>query len=293
VRQKFYHPKTVWKFLFSFHKEKSFSRLRPLLIAVTIYAALVSIGEYYLHDRYKIFDEFTYLGQFHLLFNFVLSVLIGFRVNTAYARWWEARGLWGQLTNHTRNLTLRLASYFPLSQQPKLVDKLASFALVLKSHLRQDREGGIELLASLGLQVGPSDHIPTALLQSIYNEISQMRQTHGLTLEQFLLVSDNLGGLTDVMGGCEKILNTRIPSAFNTLIKQALVFYMLIFPFGWADTFGLFVIPLIIVMIYVLWGLEALADELEDPFGFDENDLQLDTMSVNIANNVKQIARLG
>ena len=65
---------------------------------------------------------------------------------------------------------------------------------------------------------------------------------------------------------------------------------MLIFPFGWAGTFGFFVIPMIIVMIYVLWGLEAVADELENPFSYDDNDLPLDNISMNIANNIRNIA---
>jgi putative membrane protein len=73
-------------------------------------------------------------------------------------------------------------------------------------------------------------------------------------------------------------------------VKQGLLFYSLIFPFGWADKFGYLIIPMMLVMLYILLGLEIMSEELEDPFGTDDNDLPLDMIANNIASNVKSIA---
>ena len=82
--------------------------------------------------------------------------------------------------------------------------------------------------------------------------------------------------MTDIIGGCEKILYTPIPKGFSIFTRFALLFYMLIFPFGWVDSFGLLITPIIMVIIYVLLGLEVIAEEMEEPFGIDYNDLPLD-----------------
>ncbi len=290
MRIKIYDPKQWLPFLFNFHQENVFRRLRPVVILMIIYAAIVSAAEYFLHDYYSIVGNFSYLGQFHLLFNFVLSIMIAFRVNTAYARWWEGRGLWGQLTNNARNLAFRFDSFLGLNNYPEFKECLMMFPALLKHHLRRERSSSEEILTNIGLKFGSEDHLPNLMLKRMNKVINECRLTGKISLEQYLSLSENLAVFTDVLGGCEKILNTPVPLPFNVLIKQALFFYMLIFPFGWAGTFGFFVIPMIIVMIYVLWGLEALADELEDPFNYDENDLPLDAISITIAKNVAAIA---
>lgn len=287
---KIYDPKAWVHFLFNFHQENVFRRLRPIVILMIIYASLVSAAEYFLHDYYSIINDFAYLGQFHLLFNFVLSIMIAFRVNTAYARWWEGRGLWGQLTNNARNLALRFDAFLGLNNYPEFKEYLARFPELLKCHLRREIDNCMEIMDELQVSHTQQDHLPNILLREMNRILSKCRQEGKIELEQFLVLSENLGAFTDVLGACEKILNTPVPLPFNVLIKQALFFYMLIFPFGWAGTFGFFVIPMIIVMIYVLWGLEAVADELENPFAYDDNDLPLDNISMNIANNVRNIA---
>lgn len=290
MRIKIYDPKAWLPFLFHFHKEKLFRRLRPIVILMIIYAAIISAGEYFLHDYYSIISDFAYLGQFHLLFNFVLSIMIAFRVNTAYARWWEGRGLWGQLTNNARNLGFKFEAFIGLNQYPVFKECLLRFPELLKYHLRRERDKCEELIGEIGLKYSSTDHLPNLVLKEMHKIINTCRIENKISLEQYLALSANLDAFADVLGGCEKILNTPVPLSFNVLIKQALFFYMLIFPFGWAGTFGFFVIPMIIVMIYVLWGLEALADELEDPFGYDDNDLPLDAMSATIAGNLAAIA---
>lgn len=287
---KIYDPKAWVHFLFSFHQENVFRRLRPIVILMIVYASLVSTAEYFLHDYYSIINDFTYLGQFHLLFNFVLSIMIAFRVNTAYARWWEGRGLWGNLTNNARNLAFRFDTFLGLKNYPEFTEYLARFPELLKCHLRRETDKCILILDELGISHRVQDHLPNMLLKQMHQVINRCRKEGKIELEQYLVLSENLGAFTDVLGGCEKILNTPVPLPFNALIKQALFFYMLIFPFGRAGTFGFFVIPMIIVMIYVLWGLEAVADELENPFSYDDNDLPLDGMSMNIANNIRNIA---
>lgn len=290
MRVKIYDHKQWLPFLINFHQQNIFRRLRPVVIAMIAYATVVSAAEYFLHDYYT-FKNIGYLGQFHLLFNFVLSIMIAFRVNTAYARWWEGRNLWGQLTNNSRNLAMRFDAFIGLNNYPGFKNHLVMFAQLLKCHLRQESEQCITLLNQIGIKYTVGEHIPNLMLKNMNQMLNQCRMQNSITLEQFLVLSENLASFTDVLGGCEKIANTPVPWPFNILIKQALFFYMLIFPFGWVGTFGFFVIPMIIVMIYVLWGLEALADEMEEPFNYDDNDLPLDNICQNIASNINAIAK--
>ena len=235
MRIKIYNPSEWIYFLFNFHQENVFRKLRPVVVLMIIYASIVSAAEYFLHDYYAIISDFAYLGQFHLLFNFVLSIMIAFRVNTAYARWWEGRGLWGSLTNNTRNLAFRFEAYLGLNNYPLFKACLTRFAELLKHHLRHEREDALRICREIGLSFQEHEHLPNAILKYMHQEINNCRRADKISFEQFLTLSESLATFADVLGGCEKILNTPVPVPFNVLIKQALFFYMLIFPFwlGW------------------------------------------------------------
>jgi putative membrane protein len=124
----------------------------------------------------------------------------------------------------------------------------------------------------------------------MYGVINELRNQDKIRFEQYMAMDMHLVNLIDMTGGCERIANTPVPAAFAFFVKQALLFYSLIFPFGWVDKFGYFIIPMILMMVYVLLGLEILSEELENPFGTDDNDLPLDSLTTTIANNVTSIA---
>lgn len=274
--------------MFLFYKEKIFRQLVPIMALITVYSLLIV----HLDRTWILFDKINNLnlGQFHLIFSFILGIIISFRVNTTYARWWEGRTLWGAIVNNCRNLGLKFDIFIGLKNNPVFYEYLKAFPVVLKCHLRRDRDGAAMEFKKIGLELGDIAHPVLFLVNTMYRIINELRDNNQLRFEQYTSLDNHLVNLMDMVGGCERILNTPPPGAFAFFVKQGLLFYALIFPFGWAEQFGYLIVPLLLVLVYILLGLEMLAEELEDPFGTDDNDLPLEAIASNIMNNVTDIA---
>ncbi|KTD60618.1 Bestrophin, RFP-TM, chloride channel [Legionella sainthelensi] len=270
--------------LFLFYKEKVFRKLMPVSIVIILYAVFIA---YFFESatRYN-------LGQFHLIFSFILTIIISFRVNTSYARWWEGRILWGSIVNNCRNLGLKFDAFVGLNKYPDFYLLLQRLPVVIKSHLRKEGSAIQTELLSLCIHEFEGKHPVLLITKRMYRILNELRQEEKLQLEQYLALDVHLANLMDMLGGCERIANTPVPPAFAFFVKQALLFYALMFPFGWIDTFGFFIIPMMVMIVYILLGLEILSEELEDPFGKDDNDLPLNAIAKNIVRNVEQIAEI-
>lgn len=277
------HDLLTWiPHLFLFYKEKVFRKLLPITAVIIVYAILIA---YFFQNatRYN-------LGQFHLIFSFILTIIISFRVNTSYARWWEGRTLWGTLVNNCRNLGLKFEVYLGLHNYPTFYELLRRLPVIIKANLRNDRKELKAELEALGIYDFDSQHPVLLVTKRMYFILNQLRNEDKLRFEQYLVLDGHLGNLIDMTGGCERIANTHVPPAFAFFVKQALLFYSLMFPFGWIDTFGFLIIPMMVMIVYILLGLEILSEELEEPFGKEDNDLPLSIISKNIARNIEQIA---
>ncbi|EHL32817.1 bestrophin family protein [Legionella drancourtii] len=268
--------------LFLFYKEKVFRKLLPIMMIIVIYAILIA---YFFENatRYN-------FGQFHLIFSFILAIIISFRVNTSYARWWEARTLWGAITNNCRNLGLKFDAFIGLQKHPEFYELLSKLPLLIKAYLRKEMDELETELLSLCIHEVGTQHPILLVTKRMYIILNQLRQENQLQLEQYLALDTHLANLNDVIGGCERIANTHVPPAFAFFVKQALLFYTLMFPFGWVETFGFLIIPMMVMIVYILLGLEILSEELEEPFGKGDNDLPLNSIAKNIARNIEQIA---
>ncbi|KTD69137.1 MULTISPECIES: bestrophin family protein [Legionella] len=268
--------------LFLFYKEKVFRKLLPITIVVTIYAVIIAC----------FFENATRhnLGQFHLIFSFILTIVIGFRVNASYARWWEGRILWGSIVNNCRNLGLKFDAFIGLQEHPDFYELLKKLPVIIKAHLRKDSKEIQTELLSLCIHEFEGKHPVLLVTQKMYCLLNQLRQEDKLQLEQYLALDTHMANLIDMTGGCERIANTHVPPAFAFFVKQALLFYTIMFPFGWVDTFGFLVIPMMVMIVYILLGLEILSEDLEEPFGKEDNDLPLNIIAKNIVRNIDQIA---
>ncbi|ARB93733.1 bestrophin family protein [Legionella longbeachae] len=284
MKQRSHNLLTWVPHLFLFYKEKVFRKLLPVSIVIILYAVFIA---YFFESatRYN-------LGQFHLIFSFILTIIISFRVNTSYARWWEGRVLWGSIVNNCRNLGLKFDAFVGLNKYPDFYLLLQRLPVVIKSHLRKEGSAVQTELLSLCIHEFEGKHPVLLITKRMYRILNELRQEEKLQLEQYLALDVHLANLTDMLGGCERIANTPVPPAFAFFVKQALLFYALMFPFGWIDTFGFFIIPMMVMIVYILLGLEILSEELEDPFGKDDNDLPLNTIAKNIVRNVEQIAEI-
>lgn len=286
-----YNPKDWFGFIFRFHKADTVRKLFPILVSIAVYAFLVVfIFHNLLHvDNEKQWDN---LSLVYSTLGFVISLLFVFRTNTAYDRWWEGRRLWGSLLNISRSLAQKLVSARASEQDRKEFGALiGNFAFALKNHLRNvhlpDEMEHATLLPVN--EINPAAHVPNQIAGAIHKRINELYAQGALTDMHFLSMQTELNALYDILGGCERIRKTPIPFSYSSFLKKFIFFYIMPFPFVFLKPMGYFLIPALIFIFYVLASLELIAEEIEDPFGTDANDLPTDAISANVRRSVHEI----
>ncbi len=282
-----YDPKQWYSILFQFHKSDTLRKLFPLIISIAVYSFLVVLLENYILNLSKnvYLQNISYL---HNLLGFALSLLLVFRTNTAYDRWWEGRKQWGSLTNNTRNLAIKLNACLDFSDQENrefFRNAIPLYAHVLKDHLLQEStRRALDEADYAGFnQIDSSRHAPNQVAKMITERIMQLHHQKLISGEQLLFLNMEILALTDICGACERIKNTPIPYSYSAFIKKFFFIYIMSLPFGYVFTLGFWVIPIVSIVFYVLGSLELIAEEIEDPFGRDSNDIPME----KIANNIK------
>lgn len=104
-----------------------------------------------------------------------------------------------------------------------------------------------------------------------------------------IILNAEVQSFTDICGACERIKNTPIPYSYSAFIKKFIFFYVMTLPFGYALSLGYYVVPVVVFIFYVLASLELISEEIEDPFGIDENDLPTHKIAQNIKKNVEEL----
>jgi ion channel-forming bestrophin family protein len=288
-----YNPKEWFVFLFRLHKSDTIRKLMPLLIGVAIYAGLVAFVEvewWHLPADSPIKN----LTVIHSLLGFVISMLLVFRTNTAYDRWWEGRKLWGALVNNSRNLAIKLHVLLPPEDKNHrnfFRKIIPAYAYALKKHLGHEttRISLFDNDEQLELLINKDKHIPNQVANLIFMRIQQLYQQGKINGDQLIVLNGELVAFTDICGACERIKNTPIPYSYSAFIKKFIFFYVMTLPFGYVFSLGYLIIPVVTFVFYVLASLEIIAEEVEDPFGGDENDLPLDKIAANIHRHVGEI----
>lgn len=285
-----YNTKHFLKILFSLHKSDTLKILFPTMVLVDLYSYGIQYLEVeYLHLTSK--SKVSNVGLIHSLLGFVLSLLLVFRTNTAYDRWWEGRKLWGKLVNDTRNFAVKINAL--LADDRESADQIAKylkfFPHFLAKHLSKEStrlaldEDYSEIEKSL------RSHGPADLVIQLTHKLHQLKKEGKISDLEMLYLDTQVTGFLDVCGGCERIKNTPIPYSYSSFIKKFIILYVLALPVAYVINLGFFMIPLTVFVYYVLMSLEMIAEEIEDPFNNDENDIPMEMIAQNIEKNVHQI----
>ena len=288
-----YNPKDWFVFLFKLHKSDTLRQLTPLLIGVAIYAGLVTFAEtewLHLPDS----SHIKSIPVVHSLLGFVISMLLVFRTNTAYDRWWEGRKLWGALVNNSRNLAIKLSVMLPAEDAGNrnfFRKIIPAYAYALKKHLGHEttRISLFDNDEQLEHLINKEKHIPNQIATLLLKHIQLLYSEGKINGDQLIVLNGELISFTDICGACERIKNTPIPYSYSAFIKKFIFFYVITLPFGYVFSLGYFIVPIVTFVFYVLASLEIIAEEVEDPFGGDENDLPLDKIAANIHKHVNEI----
>jgi len=242
-----------------------------------------------------------------VLIGLPLGIFLGFRNNTAYDRFWEGRKLWGALVNTSRSLTRQIITL--IEPQPDATERTPE---VLKAHERLMVKTLIGFVHSLRHHLRGSDPFPTlrrllpeeeverfrgeanvpfAVCHRIATLMTEARRKHWIHPLHVPVIEQSLTALTDIQGACERISSTPIPYSYTVLMHRIVGVYCALLPFGLADSIKWMTPVVVLFVSYSLFGLDAIGDEIEQPFGLDPNDLSLSTISRTIEVNLT--TRLG
>lgn len=283
-----YNTKDWFTFIFRFHKADTFRTLLPIMFAIGVYAALIGYAEV----EYWKLAENSYIKNItimHGMLGFVISLLLVFRTNTAYDRWWEGRKLWGSLVNNSRNFSIKLCAILEDENDKKFFRKIIpSYANVLQKHLKNE-DTAKQLFEDLDLEIDHHKHKPNQVAMLMFQKINELYVAKKITGDQLIILNAEIQSFTEVCGACERIKNTPIPYSYSAFIKKFIFFYIMTLPFGYSFSLGYYVAPVVVFIFYVLASLELIAEEIEDPFGGDVNDLPTKKISESIKKHVEEI----
>ncbi|HTJ94762.1 MAG TPA: bestrophin family ion channel [Pararobbsia sp.] len=226
------------------------------------------------------------------LIGLTLAIFLGFRNSTSYARFWEARNLWGEILNATRTLA-RQSLTLPddATHAPAFVRKLIAFTHALRHQLRGTDPGKdlARLLEPHECERVANAHFKPAVLLLMAGEwLRDMRERRLIQPVLIPAMEEPLNRLSEALGGCERIAGTPIPFTYAVIIHRVIYLYCFLLPFGLLDSIHGMTPVVVAFIAYTFFALEALSAEIEDPFGTEQNDLPLDALSWTIEATLRE-----
>ena len=273
-----YNPRNWLTLIFALHKSDTLRMLWKELIYMGIFTLLIAFLKIHFFPKVDYLDK---LIAVYSLIGFVISLLLVFRTNTAYDRWWEGRRKWGELVNDTRNFSVKLNAMLAKTEDKAEFARLIHlFVFSMKEHLRKGvLIDDLPFTETEKQQLNTSKHIPTSVVGWIYAKIHVLVKEGELYKEDLIVLDKNLNGFLEACGACERIKNTPIPFSYSLFIKKFIFIYVLTLPLAFVSVFGYLSALIATFVFYVLVSMEVLAEEIEDPFGDDDNDLPTDQLS--------------
>ena len=264
-------------------------RVLPTSLAFGAFATIV-----YLVYRY-IYPDLTLEVGPHEIVGALLGLLLVFRTNAGYDRWWEARKLWGGIVNQTRNLALIGLANGPNDEswRVQLIHWTAAFAWAAKARLRGE-SAAPELITLLGekeaARVHKAEHMALCVALHIDELLRQACQTeNGMDRFAYLQAQRERAGLVDHLGGCERIRSTPLAKVYSVTIRRFILFYLATLPFALLHKFEKeWMVPLVtLVVAHPVLVIDQLGIELQQPFATGSiNNLPLETICSNLEKNL-------
>lgn len=261
------------------------SVLKKIVVQLSI-ITLFSLAIYFFKGR--IFDYKVHLNPtIFTLIGLALAIFMGFCNSASYDRFWEGRKLWGLLVIETRSLTRQILSLVNDSspeakeEKERIIKLISAFSWSLNFQLR-DKTGTEHLERLLSPeqleQVKNKKFIPNIILGFIADWLNEQNKKGNIDTIVMTSMDHQLNQFSNISGGCERIYNTPLPFAYSVLLHRTVYLYCFWLPFGLVDSLG-WMMPLIVLLIsYTFIALDAIIQEIGEPFGEEENDLALNSI---------------
>lgn len=289
--------KTSWLQMVFAVQGTTLRRVSPRVFFMLAFAAIVTYVSLRLgKPAYSLTPvPFTIVGL-------ALSIFLGFRNNAAYDRYWEGRKLWGSMVNTTRSFAIQILTVMDhdgddrselASFQQSLIRLILAYVNALRHRLR-DSDPQSELTeyisdADVRDSLCRHQNLPVAIARQIAESLRIAHKSGWLDTLHVPLLHENLTQMVAVQGACERIKGTPIPFTYSVLTHRTVMLYCLALPFGLFETVGLMT-PLVVGFVaFTFLGLDAVGDEIEQPFGVEDNQLPLHSITRTIEINLLQL----
>lgn len=287
-----YNPKIWFSQIFHAYSRAVMRTLTPVLIFMGLFSTLLC---YVLLDVLRFHEsDFHTTISMHSLLGIVLGLFLVFRTNSAYDRWWEGRKLWGSMVNNTRNFAHKLNAFLErkdVENRQWFAQMIPNFVVSVKEHLRKGvNSRDLDIIDEKFLsRLEGIKHIPNRLSSMMYERVNNLYKDKSISGEHLFLLDKELKEFSEILGACERIKSTPIPYSYTMYIKQFMFIYVITLPLAFVTTSGYITVPIVMLVTFVLLSVELIAEEIEDPFGRDINDLPTDELSEKIKDNVREI----
>ncbi|WP_207422295.1 bestrophin family protein [Desertivirga brevis] len=273
-------------------------KIKSEIFFVTLYSVFIAIMYNTFH-----FTRISIPIAVPTILGTVISLLLAFKSNQAYDRWWEARTIWGAIVNDSRTLTRQLLTYvdtkYGKSEERAFCEKMAkrqiAWCYSLSRHLRrQDPLKGLEkLISAEDLDyIKQYSNIPLALLELQGADLRNAYKLGWINEFQQVELDNTLTRFSNEMGACERIKNTVFPATYGTYIHFSLVLFIMLLPFGLIEFFGVVEVPVVIAIASAFFLIEKMAIHLQDPFENKPTDTPTTTISQTIERDIKQMLKV-
>jgi putative membrane protein len=269
-----------------------FGKIKYEVLLVAVYTLFIVL----LHNQFKLTNMEIPLAV-PMIMGTVISLLLAFRSNQAYDRWWEARTIWGAIVNDSRSLSRQILSFIDDREETipfreKLVRRQIGWCYALSQSLRGlDAKEGLERhISKRELSfVSKYTSVPMALLELHARDLKYALQQGWLNEYQQVELDRTLSRLCDAMGKCERIKNTVFPATYSLYIHFSMNFFILLLPFALIQNFGVLAIPMVVAIAASFLLIEKMAIHLQDPFDNKPTDTPMTAISRNIERDLKQM----
>ncbi|KON81989.1 hypothetical protein PA01_10640 [Azoarcus sp. PA01] len=281
-------PRPHWMRLLFVRRGSLVSRILPQ----QLFIFALSCGVVLMHGQLFHFKVTLNANPFSLM-GVALAIFLGFRINASYDRYWEARKLWGDVLVETRNLARQALTLTARNVESRpFVLGLIGFAAAMRNQLRhQPRDADLlGLLPAVVIERARSARsAPALVLLWLGQWLRERREAGQLDIMLAQQMEQSLNGLSSSLGGCERIANTPLPFTYTVILHRSAYVYCALLPFGLVDSIGLMT-PLVVSFVsYTFFALEALSDEIEEPFGTMANDLALDALVAGVNASLREM----
>lgn len=276
-----------------------FGKIKYELIVIFLYSSLIAV----LYSNYHI-TRITIPIAVPTILGTVISLLLGFRSNQAYDRWWEARHIWGAIVNDSRTFARQIMNFTHSSFdnmelvafRERMLRRQIAFNYSLGRHLRGQKNTRVleKYLSEEDVDyICEVDHAPSAILDLMSRDLAYALEEGWINRFQQVELDRTISRLCDSMGKCERIKNTVFPSTYSLYIHLALLLFIALLPFGVIEYFGLFEVPLVIAISASFLLIEKMAIHLQDPFENKPTDTPMTSIAKSIEKNLTALYRLG